>query len=95
MSASFFLCHQCSDFDLEFGTECLQLALKYCHRKAKLVEGPPALWKVREIHHMGFLLLPLSVCAVLKVVRERTLKGRVSGAYEQQWAKMLLFLGFK
>ncbi|NP_001276431.1 D-ribitol-5-phosphate cytidylyltransferase isoform 2 [Mus musculus] len=38
--------HGCSDFDLEFGTECLQLALKYCHRKAKLVEGPPALWKV-------------------------------------------------
>uniref|UniRef100_A0A8C6GHK2 D-ribitol-5-phosphate cytidylyltransferase n=1 Tax=Mus spicilegus TaxID=10103 RepID=A0A8C6GHK2_MUSSI len=38
--------HGSSDFDLEFGTECLQLALKYCHRKAKLVEGPPALWKV-------------------------------------------------
>ncbi|GAB1297399.1 D-ribitol-5-phosphate cytidylyltransferase [Apodemus speciosus] len=37
---------QCSDFDLEFGTECLQLALKYCHRKAKLVEGSPDLWKV-------------------------------------------------
>uniref|UniRef100_A0A8I5ZPF4 D-ribitol-5-phosphate cytidylyltransferase n=1 Tax=Rattus norvegicus TaxID=10116 RepID=A0A8I5ZPF4_RAT len=38
--------HGCSDFDLEFGTECLQLALKYCHRKAKLVEGTPDLWKV-------------------------------------------------
>lgn len=37
---------KCSDFDLEFGTECLQLALKYCHRKAKLVEGTPDLWKV-------------------------------------------------
>ncbi|XP_052594317.1 D-ribitol-5-phosphate cytidylyltransferase isoform X8 [Peromyscus californicus insignis] len=38
--------HGCSDYDLEFGTECLQLALKYCHTKAKLVEGPPELWKV-------------------------------------------------
>ncbi|XP_054993261.1 D-ribitol-5-phosphate cytidylyltransferase isoform X2 [Sorex araneus] len=36
---------QCSDYDLEFGTECLQLALKYCHTKAKLVEGSPDLWK--------------------------------------------------
>nr|KAF6469649.1 hypothetical protein HJG59_006943 [Molossus molossus] len=38
--------HGCSDYDLEFGTECLQLALKYCHVKAKLVEGSPDLWKV-------------------------------------------------
>ncbi|XP_030868508.2 D-ribitol-5-phosphate cytidylyltransferase isoform X2 [Gorilla gorilla gorilla] len=38
--------HGCSDYDLEFGTECLQLALKYCCTKAKLVEGSPDLWKV-------------------------------------------------
>ncbi|XP_026958379.1 D-ribitol-5-phosphate cytidylyltransferase isoform X1 [Sagmatias obliquidens] len=37
---------QCSDYDLEFGTECLHLALKYCHIKAKLIEGSPELWKV-------------------------------------------------
>ncbi|XP_029090094.1 D-ribitol-5-phosphate cytidylyltransferase isoform X1 [Monodon monoceros] len=37
---------QCSDYDLEFGTECLHLALKYCHIKAKLIEGSPDLWKV-------------------------------------------------
>ncbi|XP_007505491.1 D-ribitol-5-phosphate cytidylyltransferase isoform X2 [Monodelphis domestica] len=37
---------QCSDYDMEFGTECLHLALKYCHTKAKLVEGSPDLWKV-------------------------------------------------
>uniref|UniRef100_A0A667GCI2 D-ribitol-5-phosphate cytidylyltransferase n=1 Tax=Lynx canadensis TaxID=61383 RepID=A0A667GCI2_LYNCA len=36
----------CSDYDLEFGTECLHLALKYGHIKAKLVEGSPDLWKV-------------------------------------------------
>uniref|UniRef100_A0A2K5WUX8 D-ribitol-5-phosphate cytidylyltransferase n=1 Tax=Macaca fascicularis TaxID=9541 RepID=A0A2K5WUX8_MACFA len=38
--------HGCTDYDLEFGTECLQLALKYCRTKAKLVEGSPDLWKV-------------------------------------------------
>ncbi|XP_055128505.1 D-ribitol-5-phosphate cytidylyltransferase isoform X1 [Symphalangus syndactylus] len=37
---------QCTDYDLEFGTECLQLTLKYCCTKAKLVEGSPDLWKV-------------------------------------------------
>uniref|UniRef100_A0A8C2YNH1 D-ribitol-5-phosphate cytidylyltransferase n=1 Tax=Chinchilla lanigera TaxID=34839 RepID=A0A8C2YNH1_CHILA len=37
---------QCSDYDLDFGTECLQLALKYCGTNAKLVEGSPDLWKV-------------------------------------------------
>ncbi|KAM5271572.1 D-ribitol-5-phosphate cytidylyltransferase [Ctenodactylus gundi] len=37
---------QCSDYDLDYGTECLHLALKYRHTKAKLVEGPPDLWKV-------------------------------------------------
>ncbi|KAI2665872.1 isoprenoid synthase domain-containing -like protein [Labeo rohita] len=36
---------QCSEFDLEFGTECLHLALEYCHTNAKL-KGPPTLWKV-------------------------------------------------
>ncbi|XP_043822867.1 D-ribitol-5-phosphate cytidylyltransferase isoform X2 [Dromiciops gliroides] len=37
---------QCGAHDMEFGTECLHLALKYCHTKAKLVEGTPDLWKV-------------------------------------------------
>ncbi|XP_063095104.1 D-ribitol-5-phosphate cytidylyltransferase isoform X2 [Cavia porcellus] len=37
---------RCSDYDLDFGTECLQLALKYCCTNAKLVEGSPDLWKV-------------------------------------------------
>ncbi|XP_053266000.1 D-ribitol-5-phosphate cytidylyltransferase [Podarcis raffonei] len=38
--------HQCSDYDLDYGTECLHLALKYSKTKAKLIEGPPDLWKV-------------------------------------------------
>ncbi|XP_067221657.1 D-ribitol-5-phosphate cytidylyltransferase isoform X2 [Chanodichthys erythropterus] len=36
----------CSEFDFEFGTECLHLALQYCGTNAKLIEGPPTLWKV-------------------------------------------------
>ncbi|XP_054847729.1 D-ribitol-5-phosphate cytidylyltransferase [Eublepharis macularius] len=38
--------HQCNDYDLDYGTECLHLALKYSKTNAKLIEGPPDLWKV-------------------------------------------------
>lgn len=37
---------QCGESDLEFGTECLHLALQHCRVNAKLVPGPPTLWKV-------------------------------------------------
>lgn len=37
---------RCTEYDLEFGTECLHLALQYCGTKAKLIPGPPTLWKV-------------------------------------------------
>ncbi|XP_018596085.1 D-ribitol-5-phosphate cytidylyltransferase [Scleropages formosus] len=37
---------KCSETDFDFGTECLHLALYYCGTKAKLIEGPPTLWKV-------------------------------------------------
>ncbi|XP_022053074.2 D-ribitol-5-phosphate cytidylyltransferase isoform X1 [Acanthochromis polyacanthus] len=37
---------RCSESDFEFGTECLHLALQYCGTNAKLIEGPPTLWKV-------------------------------------------------
>ncbi|XP_069815437.1 D-ribitol-5-phosphate cytidylyltransferase isoform X2 [Dendropsophus ebraccatus] len=37
---------QCSDHDLDFGTECLHLALAYGKTRAKLLDGPPDLWKV-------------------------------------------------
>ncbi|CAK6958989.1 D-ribitol-5-phosphate cytidylyltransferase isoform X1 [Scomber scombrus] len=36
----------CTESDFEFGTECLHLALQYCGTNAKLIEGPPTLWKV-------------------------------------------------
>ncbi|XP_078108291.1 D-ribitol-5-phosphate cytidylyltransferase isoform X2 [Sander vitreus] len=37
---------KCSESDFEFGTECLHLALQYCGTNAKLIQGPPTLWKV-------------------------------------------------
>lgn len=37
---------RCSEFDFEFGSECLHLALQYCGTNAKLIDGPPTLWKV-------------------------------------------------
>lgn len=45
---SWFLLFQCSEFDFEFGSECLHLALQYCGTNAKLIDGPPTLWKVRN-----------------------------------------------
>ncbi|XP_033983135.1 D-ribitol-5-phosphate cytidylyltransferase isoform X2 [Trematomus bernacchii] len=37
---------KCSESDFEFGTECLHLALQYSGTNAKLIQGPPTLWKV-------------------------------------------------
>ncbi|XP_030638350.1 D-ribitol-5-phosphate cytidylyltransferase [Chanos chanos] len=37
---------RCSEFDFEFGTECLHLALHYCNTNAKLIEGLPTQFKV-------------------------------------------------
>ncbi|XP_028672862.2 D-ribitol-5-phosphate cytidylyltransferase isoform X3 [Erpetoichthys calabaricus] len=37
---------KCTEYDFEYGTECLHLVLSYCNTQAKLIEGPPTLWKV-------------------------------------------------
>ncbi|KAM9807078.1 D-ribitol-5-phosphate cytidylyltransferase isoform 2-T2 [Syngnathus typhle] len=37
---------RCTEADFDFGTECLHLVLRYCATNAKLIEGPPTLWKV-------------------------------------------------
>ncbi|XP_019734258.1 D-ribitol-5-phosphate cytidylyltransferase isoform X1 [Hippocampus comes] len=37
---------RCTEADFAFGTECLHLVLQYCATNAKLIEGPPTLWKV-------------------------------------------------
>uniref|UniRef100_A0A8C8UFV1 D-ribitol-5-phosphate cytidylyltransferase n=1 Tax=Peromyscus maniculatus bairdii TaxID=230844 RepID=A0A8C8UFV1_PERMB len=70
--------HGCSDYDLEFGTECLQLALKYCHTKAKLVEGPPELWKVtykQDLYAAESLIkekISQEICVVVKTKDEES-----------------------
>ncbi|XP_061675558.1 D-ribitol-5-phosphate cytidylyltransferase isoform X2 [Syngnathoides biaculeatus] len=37
---------KCTEADFDFGTECLHLVLRYCGTNAKLIEGPPTLWKI-------------------------------------------------
>ncbi|XP_039291047.1 uncharacterized protein LOC120352829 [Nilaparvata lugens] len=37
---------QCTDEELDCGTECLQLVLKHAGTRAKLINGPEELWKV-------------------------------------------------
>lgn len=49
---------QCTETDFEFGTECLHLALQYCGTNAKLIEGPPTLWKVSSSRSVDML----SIC---------------------------------
>ncbi|KFP72637.1 Isoprenoid synthase domain-containing protein, partial [Apaloderma vittatum] len=67
---------QCTDYDLDYGTECLHLALKYCKTNAKLVEGTADLWKVtykRDLYAAESIVkgmcstLWLSVCIFLSV----------------------------
>ncbi|XP_041514326.1 D-ribitol-5-phosphate cytidylyltransferase isoform X4 [Microtus oregoni] len=70
--------HGCSDYDFEFGTECLQLALKYSHTKAKLVEGPPDLWKVtykRDLHAAESVIkekISQEICVVMNTKDEES-----------------------
>uniref|UniRef100_A0A8C5T3I4 D-ribitol-5-phosphate cytidylyltransferase n=1 Tax=Malurus cyaneus samueli TaxID=2593467 RepID=A0A8C5T3I4_9PASS len=73
--------HGCTDYDLDYGTECLHLALKYCKTNAKLVEGTADLWKVKtiiisiciitnvkETHAQVGFLLPESLKNQIKVI---------------------------
>ncbi|XP_058152901.2 D-ribitol-5-phosphate cytidylyltransferase isoform X2 [Dasypus novemcinctus] len=72
---------QCSDNDLEFGTECLQLALKYCQTKAKLVEGSPDLWKVtykRDLYAAESIIkerISQQICVVTDTKENEELAG--------------------
>ncbi|XP_068008596.1 D-ribitol-5-phosphate cytidylyltransferase isoform X2 [Melanerpes formicivorus] len=63
----------CTDYDLDYGTECLHLALKYCETNAKLVEGPADLWKVtykRDLYAAESIIkdnLSQEVCVISNV----------------------------
>ncbi|XP_012925754.1 isoprenoid synthase domain-containing protein isoform X3 [Heterocephalus glaber] len=73
--------HGCSGYDLEFGTECLQLALKYCHANAKLVEGSPDLWKVtykRDLYAAESIIkerISQKICIVMDMKEEKEHAG--------------------
>uniref|UniRef100_A0A803VH86 D-ribitol-5-phosphate cytidylyltransferase n=1 Tax=Ficedula albicollis TaxID=59894 RepID=A0A803VH86_FICAL len=64
---------QCTDYDLDYGTECLHLALKYCKTNAKLVEGTADLWKVtykRDLYAAESIIkdnLSQQVCVITNV----------------------------
>ncbi|XP_027728373.1 D-ribitol-5-phosphate cytidylyltransferase isoform X3 [Vombatus ursinus] len=81
---------QCSDHDLEFGTECLHLALKYCHTKAKLVEGPPDLWKVtyrRDLYAMESIIkdkISQQVCVVMDTKEDAGCIGFLQGVLKKE-----------
>ncbi|XP_037692752.1 D-ribitol-5-phosphate cytidylyltransferase isoform X2 [Choloepus didactylus] len=72
---------QCSDYDLDFGTECLQLALKYGQTKAKLVEGSPDLWKVtykRDLYAAESIIkerISQQICVVMVTKKDEELTG--------------------
>ena len=51
-----YLVIQATENDFLYGTECLQLALEYTGTKAKLVEGPPNLWKVGIEDHFSLFV---------------------------------------
>ncbi|XP_010181899.1 PREDICTED: isoprenoid synthase domain-containing protein-like, partial [Mesitornis unicolor] len=63
----------CTDYDLDYGTECLHLALKYCKTNAKLVEGTANLWKVtykRDLYAAESIIkdnLSQQVCVITDV----------------------------
>ncbi|XP_026790925.3 D-ribitol-5-phosphate cytidylyltransferase isoform X1 [Pangasianodon hypophthalmus] len=67
---------RCSEFDFEFGTECLHLALQYSGTSAKLIEGPPTLWKVtykRDLAAAESIIketLSLSACLISGAMAE-------------------------
>uniref|UniRef100_A0A8C4NAB4 CDP-L-ribitol pyrophosphorylase A n=1 Tax=Eptatretus burgeri TaxID=7764 RepID=A0A8C4NAB4_EPTBU len=44
---------KCSEYELDFGTECLHVALKYAGTRSRLLPGSPDLWKVtykKDLH---------------------------------------------
>ncbi|XP_010145913.1 PREDICTED: isoprenoid synthase domain-containing protein-like, partial [Eurypyga helias] len=63
----------CTDYDLDYGTECLHLALKYSKTNAKLVEGTADLWKVtykRDLYAAESIIkdnLSQQVCVITDV----------------------------
>ncbi|NXD06547.1 ISPD cytidylyltransferase, partial [Nothocercus nigrocapillus] len=72
---------QCTDYDLDYGTECLHLALKYSNIKAKLIEGTADLWKVtykRDLYAAESIIkdnLSQQVCVITDVKEDAVQVG--------------------
>ena len=52
-----FFASQCTEYDFDFGTECLLLALKYAGCAAHLVDGTEDLWKVSAFNKLKSIVL--------------------------------------
>nr|XP_055052984.1 D-ribitol-5-phosphate cytidylyltransferase isoform X3 [Misgurnus anguillicaudatus] len=80
---------RCSEYDFDFGTECLHLALQYCGTNAKLIEGPPALWKVtykRDLAAAEAIIketLATSACVITEAAAEAV---ELAGALQKNLA---------
>uniref|UniRef100_A0A8B9SAM5 D-ribitol-5-phosphate cytidylyltransferase n=1 Tax=Apteryx owenii TaxID=8824 RepID=A0A8B9SAM5_APTOW len=67
--------HGCTDYDLDYGTECLHLAVKYCKIKAKLIEGTADLWKVKVVLISIFYILSQQICVITDVKEDAVQVG--------------------
>lgn len=63
-----------SDYDFDYGTECLLLAMKYSNVKAKLIEGGSNLWKVthkKDLYAAEGVLKDCSIKVLVHCIEER------------------------
>lgn len=73
----FFFIFQCTEYDFDYGTECLHLAQKYADTNALLIDGPEFLWKVISFtsgaktaintNHESYTLTPKSCWHLISV----------------------------
>ncbi|KAH3704167.1 D-ribitol-5-phosphate cytidylyltransferase-like [Dreissena polymorpha] len=57
--------------DLNFGTECLFLALKHCQTPAKLIPGPDSLWKItykKDLYAAEGIMKETGICVCIQSV---------------------------
>ncbi|XP_069674530.1 D-ribitol-5-phosphate cytidylyltransferase-like [Periplaneta americana] len=71
---------KCSDEELDTGTECLQLALNHTGVRARLIEGPPDLWKVTH---------KKDIYAAVGCLREKTNQVCIMSSEENETVKLL------
>ncbi|CAL8290124.1 unnamed protein product [Merluccius merluccius] len=72
---------KCSEVDFDFGTECLQLALQHTGTQAKLIEGPPTLWKVTYKRDLAAAesIIKESLCGSACIISDGSERSRELG----------------